>query len=264
VNQATSSIVVTNIVTNIKATNAIATIADPTIVLKTIEAKIILNTTTRTHKAASPTKRMMIASVITSRKRATRPCIMTSPLCQMQAICTEEGVILAQDLLCALVLGLALALAAGAKATTMWLKMTASQVCYPSAGTRTPPRVMTADVFIALTRAIPFLPPSPLQLQRKLSAPRNRGTAPAENLCVPLHVFVPHREPDLLTDCTQKPSNTSNHRIAFKYDEDTVSLVENHTLSTSDILISDNFNSSAGNVSTAFEYECHEIEDDTP
>ncbi len=82
----------------------------------------------------------------------------------------------------------------------MWLEMTASQVRYPSTGTCTPQRVITAHLSIALTRAIPFLPPSPLQLQRKLSAPRNRGTAPAENLCVPLHVFVPHREPDLLTD----------------------------------------------------------------
>jgi hypothetical protein len=109
VNQATGSIVVTNIMTTIKATNAIATIADPTIVLKMIDAKIILNTTTRTQRAASPTKRMMIASAITSRKRATRPCIMTSPLYQTQAICPEEGGVLAQDLLCTLVLGLALA-----------------------------------------------------------------------------------------------------------------------------------------------------------
>ncbi len=109
VNQATGSIVVTNIMTTIKATDAIATIADPTIVLKKIDASIILNTTTRTQRAASPTKRRMIAGVITSRKRATRPCIMTSPLYQVQAICPEEGVVLAQDLLCALVLGLTLA-----------------------------------------------------------------------------------------------------------------------------------------------------------
>jgi hypothetical protein len=95
---------------------------------------------------------------------------------------------------------------------------------------------------------------------------------PAENLCVRLHVFVPDMEPDLLTDShikldivvdTQEPVTTSHHRVAFNYDEDTVSLVEEQTLSTLDILLSDNSNSSAGNASTTFEYECYEIEDDT-
>jgi hypothetical protein len=88
-----------------------------------------------------------------------------------------------------------------------------------------------------------------------------------------LYVFVPDREPDFSTDShvkldtlvdTQEPSNTSHHRVAFDYDEDTMSLMEEQTLSTSDISISDNSNSSAGNASTAFEYECYEIEDDTP
>ncbi len=87
------------------------------------------------------------------------------------------------------------------------------------------------------------------------------------------YVFVTDREPDFLTDShvkldilvdTQEPFNTSHHRVAFEYDEDTVSLVEEQTLSTSDILLSNNSNSSAGNASTAFEYECYEIEDDTP
>jgi hypothetical protein len=99
---------------------------------------------------------------------------MTSLLCQAWAICPEEGVVLAQDLLCALVLGLAVAQAAGAMAITMWPRVTASQVCYPSVGPHTPPRVMTEDVPIALTRAIPLLPPSPLRPLRKVSAPRNR------------------------------------------------------------------------------------------
>jgi hypothetical protein len=44
----------------------------------------------------------------------------------MLAICPEEGVNLAQDLLCALVLGFALAQAAGATATIMSTKMIAS------------------------------------------------------------------------------------------------------------------------------------------
>jgi hypothetical protein len=87
-----------------------------------------------------------------------------------------------------------------------------------------------------------------------------------------LYVFVPDREPDLLTDShvkldtpvdTQESLNTSHHRIALDYDEDTVSLVEEQTLATSDILIFDNSNSSAGNASTDFEYECYEIKDDT-
>jgi hypothetical protein len=88
-----------------------------------------------------------------------------------------------------------------------------------------------------------------------------------------LYVFVPDREPDFLTDShikldtlvdTQEPSNTSYHKVALNYDEDTVSLVEEQTLSTSDISISKNSNSSAGNASTVFEYVCYEIEDDTP
>ncbi len=87
-----------------------------------------------------------------------------------------------------------------------------------------------------------------------------------------MYVFVPDRELDFLTDShvkldilvdTHKPLSTSHHRIAFKYDEDTVSLVVDPTLSTLKISISDNSNSSARSAS-AFEYECYEIEDDTP
>jgi hypothetical protein len=108
---------------------------------------------------------------------------MTSPLCQAQAICPEEGVVLAQDLFCALVLilGLALARAAGATTTTMWPKMTTGQIRPSSAGTRTPLRVTMADVSIHLIRAIPFLPPSPLQLQRKVSVLRNRESHQKRN-----------------------------------------------------------------------------------
>jgi hypothetical protein len=90
---------------------------------------------------------------------------------------------------------------------------------------------------------------------------------------VSLYVCVPDREPDLLTQHshdkldilvdTQELLNTSHHIIGFEYDEDTVSLVVDPTLSTSDISISDNSDSSTGNAST-FEYECYEVEDDTP
>ena len=86
-----------------------------------------------------------------------------------------------------------------------------------------------------------------------------------------MYVFVLDREPDLtdshvkldtLVD-TQESFSTSHHRIALEYDDDTVSLVVDPTLSTSDILISNNSNSSTGNAST-FEFECYDVEDDTP
>ena len=62
---------------------------------------------------------------------------------------------------------------------------------------------------------------------------------------------------------TQEPFSTSHHRIALEYDEDTVSLEVDPTLSTSDISISANSDSSTGNAS-AFEYECYDVEDDKP
>jgi hypothetical protein len=68
---------------------------------------------------------------------------------------------------------------------------------------------------------------------------------------------------DILVD-TQEPFENSHHKVALDYDEDTMSLVEEPTLSTLDISLSDNSNSSAGSTSTAFEYECYEIEADPP
>jgi hypothetical protein len=113
--------------------------------------------------------RRMIASAITSRKRAMRPCIMTSP--QAPAIRPKEGVDLVPDHLCTLVLalGLALAQAAGATMIIMLIKTTASleqhpsKGIHPSTGTRTPPRVTTGAAFISRTKGILSLPPSPLQ-----------------------------------------------------------------------------------------------------
>jgi hypothetical protein len=70
---------------------------------------------------------------------------------------------------------------------------------------------------------------------------------PVEKLSFLLYVFVPDREPDLLTDShvkldivvhTQEPLSTRHHKIAFEYDEDTMSLVVDPTLSTLDISIS--------------------------
>ncbi len=71
-----------------------------------------------------------------------------------------------------------------------------------------------------------------------------------------------HVKIDTLVD-TQESFSTSHHRIGLKYDEDTVSLVVDPTLSTSDISISDNSNSSTGDAS-ALEYECYDVKDDTP
>jgi hypothetical protein len=65
----------------------------------------------------------MIASAITPRKRATRPCIMTSPLSQVPAIHPEKEFNLVQDLLRALDLGLALAQVARATTIIMSTKM---------------------------------------------------------------------------------------------------------------------------------------------
>ncbi len=62
----------------------------------------------------------------------------------------------------------------------------------------------------------------------------------------------------------QEPFKDSHHKVALDYDEDIVSLMEEPTLSTSDISLSDNSDSSAGNASTAFEYKCYEIEADVP
>jgi hypothetical protein len=87
----------------------ITTKDDPTIIIERINATTVLIMTIRTLRAASPTKRRMIASTIISRKRAMRPCTMTIPLHQAQAACLEKGVALAQDLLQALVPDLAFA-----------------------------------------------------------------------------------------------------------------------------------------------------------
>jgi hypothetical protein len=107
---------------------------------------------------------------------------MTSP--QAPAICPKNGVDLVPDHLRALVLilGLALAQAAGATATIMLIKMTASLVQHPSKGiqpsmgTCTPQRVTTANAFIAQTKVILCLPPSLLQKQRR-STPRNKESS---------------------------------------------------------------------------------------
>ncbi len=72
-----------------------------------------------------------------------------------------------------------------------------------------------------------------------------------------------HIKLDILVD-TQESFKDGHHKVALDYDEDTKSLVEEPTLSTLDIYLSENSNSSAGNASTDFEYKCYEIEADAP
>jgi hypothetical protein len=93
------------------------------------------------------------------------------------------------------------------------------------------------------------------------------------NLLVPPCVFVPDKVLNCLTDshikiCSlddmQECVCNSNHKIAFDYDKDTMSLGEELTLDTLEVLLSDNNIFSAGNATIAFEYHCYEIEADTP
>jgi hypothetical protein len=93
------------------------------------------------------------------------------------------------------------------------------------------------------------------------------------NSHVPLCVFVPDMELDCLTDShiklnslddMQECLSNSNHKIAFDYDKDTMSLVEELTLDTSEVPLSNNTISSAGNATIAVEYYCYKIEADTP
>jgi hypothetical protein len=80
-NQAIGSIVGIGISIIIKVTNAIATTDDLTIVVKTINAMIVPIARIRITRALSLMRRRMIESAIISRKRAARPCTMTSPFC---------------------------------------------------------------------------------------------------------------------------------------------------------------------------------------
>jgi hypothetical protein len=63
-------------------------------------------------------------------------------------------------------------------------------------------------------------------------------------------------------DDMQECLSNSNHKIAFDYHKDTMSFVEELTLDTLEVLLSDNTISSAGNATIAFEYHCYEIEAD--
>jgi hypothetical protein len=176
-NQATGSIIVINIATTIKVTNVTATITNPTVIIKTInqrhnhfqhEDKDSKTKSTKSYDKKDDCK------CNHSKKKSNKA--MHNDLSSLLSTGNlfKEGVVLFQDLICALVISHALVQVEGARTTTMWPKMTAGQVRPSSMGACNPLRVMTADTSIGLTRAIPFLPPSPLQRQRKVSAPRNK------------------------------------------------------------------------------------------
>jgi hypothetical protein len=106
-----------------------------------------------------------------------------------------------------------------------------------------------------------------------MNSPNNMNSSDYMNSHVPLCVFVPDVELGCLTDShiklnslddTQECFSNSNHKIAFDYNEDAMSLVEELTLDTSEVLLSNNTISSAGNATIAFEYHCYEIEADAP
>ncbi len=92
-------------------------------------------------------------------------------------------------------------------------------------------------------------------------------------MCVLPCIFVPDRELDFLNDShvekdilvdTQELLNDRHHKIAYAYDEDTVSLVEEPTLAILKVSLSYKSDYSAGNASIALEYYQYEIEADAP
>ncbi len=65
-------------------------------------------------------------------------------------------------------------------------------------------------------------------------------------------------------DDMQEILNSNHHKIAFNYDEDTMSLVEELTHTTSEIPLLDNSHLFAGNAPIAIEYYCCDIETNAP
>jgi hypothetical protein len=72
-----------------------------------------------------------------------------------------------------------------------------------------------------------------------------------------------HNKLNSLDDMQECLSN-SNHKIAFDYNKDTMSLVEEPILDTSEVLLSNKTISSAGDATIAFEYNYNEIKADIP
>jgi hypothetical protein len=92
-------------------------------------------------------------------------------------------------------------------------------------------------------------------------------------LCVPPCILVPDRGLDGLTDSyvklhilddTQELLNNNHHKIPLNNDEDTITLVEESALTTSEIILPGNSNPSTGNAPIDIEYYCYDIEADAP
>ncbi len=115
--------------------------------------------------------------------------------------------------------------------------------------------------------------PNNMNSSEYMNSPNGMNSSDYMNSHVPLCVFVPDKELDWLTDShiklnslddMQECLSNSNHKIAFDYDKDTMSLVEELTLDTSEISLSDNTISSTGNGTIAFEYHWYKIEAEAP
>jgi hypothetical protein len=115
--------------------------------------------------------------------------------------------------------------------------------------------------------------PNNMNSSEYMNSPNNMNSSDYMNSHVSLCVFVPDKELNCLTDShiklnslddTQECLSNRNHKIAFDYNKDTMSLAEELTLDTLEVLLSDNTFSSAGNATMVFEYHCYEIEADAP
>jgi hypothetical protein len=104
-----------------------------------------------------------------------------------------------------------------------------------------------------------------VNLSEYMNSHNDMNSSDYMNSHVPLSVFVPDKELDCLTNCHIKLNSlgdaheclsNSNHKIAFDYYEDTMSLVEELTLDTLEVSLSGNTISSAGNATKAFEHHC--------
>jgi hypothetical protein len=128
----TTGIIIARTMTTIKVTSAIATNANMIVAIETFDATITLVTKRRTAREG-PTRRKMTANAITSKRRTTRSCTTTTPLCQARTFCQEIGVTPCQGLLFAHapILALAQTAAKGATQIIMSLMMIANKA-FPS------------------------------------------------------------------------------------------------------------------------------------
>jgi hypothetical protein len=170
----TTGIIVSKTTTTTKTADTITTNNNMTVAIKTINAMIALVAKRRAARK-SPTRRKMIASAITSRRKVMGPCITTCPCYHAQILCLEKGVAPVQGLLLAHapVLALAQAAATGAMQTIMSPMMTSSQAD-PSSASICTLRIPTMDITIVPRKAVLFLPPLLLQKQKRTSVLPNR------------------------------------------------------------------------------------------